>query len=864
MSFQNVAQLYLERGFRPFPVKGKRPPVEGATGRNGSVTPEQVAIWSRDPEWQNQNTALRHHLTVGIDVDHYGPKNGADQLAQLEALLGPLPATPSSTSRGADSPARQQFFALREPVLMQGKPPIPGVEKKENVHIDVIQASHRYSVVWPSVNPDAGNAPYLWYDAEGELMDGPPHVDDLEYLPEAWIDYLRVDDREYGHQAKQFDGDLPETASRTEDRKLRTIVTRLQGLPEVWSPGSGWHDTVFEAACWLWRIARSNAYAISPDEALQILLEHTPTYGSAWPVDRIIEQWESAEKLTVNQFEDPPEPELPPLLPWTGFPESAVFPEIQGQPFVIMWLHRPAEDALAEHRGLLLRSLLAAGIDATQAATLVWHCEAARSQGIFFAGQFFPDPHTKALTLEQLWQEVAAADAALRAPEPVFEAPVVLSTAELTTDAPAVALLTDEEREIARSTKWFGSSLIEWARKTFPHLNEPYYRANRWNVLSIIFGPKGVLPKAGGQARPVTLFQLTAGPTTSGKTEALGVQRGILKSYFLLADSPDIGGDHTEESLTQTLIERDGLASWFHVDEVHTVMETKWNKPMGPYSAIPGALTRLFDGQVDAIYRATKKEISGKAAVTYLTLHLMGTEDGLVNAIEPEDWRSGWMNRIVISIGQPPVRTRETVGGGWLGESSMKDVSEAAQHSHPMFAQWAAEFSAASQKVSRADGKPSFITIPDDVLRRQEDLGWELSVLARSNRRHADRLEPTFLRLAENALRCAALVALSQGRRKLQMSDLLIAWHQAEEWAQNAIHMVAATELSIRDRRILAIEKALIARGGVMTLVQINQEFPNQSREVDNYIRELVAKGRAEKVNTSGVESVHLRGATHV
>ncbi|MFW1499220.1 hypothetical protein ACEWBF_22880, partial [Vibrio parahaemolyticus] len=78
--------------------------------------------FQEDGEWYTQpaetaSTALRAGpLEVRLDVDAYGDKQGDLQLTELEAKLGPLPLTPSSTSRGADSPARQYFFLLHEPI----------------------------------------------------------------------------------------------------------------------------------------------------------------------------------------------------------------------------------------------------------------------------------------------------------------------------------------------------------------------------------------------------------------------------------------------------------------------------------------------------------------------------------------------------------------------------------------------------------------------------------------------------------------------------------------------------------------------------------------------------------------------------
>nr|WP_281385790.1 bifunctional DNA primase/polymerase [Microbacterium marinum] len=853
----------MQRGFLPFPVKGKTPPVQGATGRNGSVTAESIAQWSADPEWAHQNVGLRANLYVGIDVDHYGPKNGADQLRELEAKLGPLPATPSSTARGADSPARQQFFALREPVEMYGKPPIPGVEPK-NVHIDIIQAHHRYTVAWPSIHPETG-APYLWYDAEGELLAEPPHVDDFEYLPEAWIEYLRLDEREYGHQGAQWSGEIPASATRHEERKIRTIIARLQSLPDVWAPGSGWHDTVFHQACWLSRIARSNAYALTPEQAHGILLQYTPTYPS-WGPENIDEQWHSAQKVTAGQFESPPEPDLPALQAWRGFPSDRPYPTIQGRPFVAAWAHAPEPSQRAAHRAGLLHALLEAGVEEIEAATLVWHC-AASLQPITFGGQTYSDPHSKCITIEQLWAEVAAAIETLTtgtiaddAPAPIIALPAPPPQAA----GPSVTLINEQERAQAATVDWFGARYLDWARKTFEAVNEPYYRMNRWTVLSVIFSPKGVLPRPGANDRPVNLFQAIVGRTTTGKSEALRPPRHIFKAYYMLSESPSIGGDHTGESLKGTLIERDGKATWFHLDEAHTKIPT-WRKPNSPYSEVPGVLTLAFDGEIDAIFRRTDKEISGRAAQAYLTVHLMGTPQGMADVMSPADWESGFLNRFVWGIGDMPTESVTMMAGGFLTEEDLAaegdDDTAAVASGKAMYQQWAAEFAAAVQSVSTPSGAPARMRIPADVARRHQNIAVTLQEIAK-NSPYEERLRPTFRRLTETVLRCAALVALSSGRTRIEMGDLLVAAEQTEEWAANILIMVAATDESLRTREVNMIEKALLERGGVVSFADIHRlpRFANRRRDVEDMIGELVAQGRASIDQNTGTKILRAGG----
>lgn len=859
MTYSDAAPTYRDRGWWPIPCRAKRPVPAGATGARGVVNDAKVGDWMIDPEWRDQNVALRHDGTVGIDVDAYGNKRGDEQLKDLEAKLGPLPATFSSTSRGADSPSRQHIFALREPVELVGK---------AAPDIDIIQHRHRYSLVWPSVNPDAeGNPQYQWYDEDGQPCDV-PHVDDLEYLPEAWVEYLLADAKEQ-HHSEQWDGDIPEVASDEEERKLRTIVARLEGLPDVWAPGAGWHETTRDAACWLWRIARSNAYALTPEAARTLLHAHTPTYP-AWGPEKIDAQWNSCEKVTAGQFEEPPLSSRPPLifLPGGHLPYDQPLPFVDGQPFAAIWASRPEKEtigALWSRRQTLLTALLGAGVDEQRAASFVWHSAAARMAPIVLAGVVVSDSDSKCITVSELWREVDQAKEVLAKGSgeatpaaPVDERPTY-------EESPRPGFLTDDERAQLADTpadcRWFGERFVQWGRDTFSFTNEPYWRMNRWIVLSVIFAPLAMLPRPGSNHRPLNLYAGIIGPTTSGKTEAMRSASNIFKAYFVLGESPNIGGNHTGASLTKTLIARDGQSSFFNADEAHTKI-VEWKKIQGPFSEIPGLLTEYYDGDVKPIYRATDPESSGKHAQTFLTVHLMGTPQEMTDVMEPEDWRSGFLNRFVWAIGDQPQESDDAVAGDWLTADQLGAEVSAEGEGSLMPQQWAAEFMEAAQRVSRHDERPSLIALTPEIIARHKTFASALVRFAKSKPTYYERLRPTFRRLTETTFRCAALVALSEGRLEIQMTDLLIAIEQAEEWAANIAVMVEATDQSLRTREVNAIEQEVLGKGGIMAVAAINRlpRFQNKRRYVDDLIGELIAQGRAERISPEGVEVVKVKG----
>lgn len=208
-----MANEYRKAGWLgtiPLPYNEKHPPPKYYTGAAAEYpSDEKVAEWLGRGR---SNIGLRLAETdfkpeaspydaevyelIGIDVDDYASKTGADQLRQLESELGALPPTVVSSSRwdvSEDSGIR--VFLVPTGYHFLGK---------AASCIEVIQKAHRYMVTWPSVNPDvdAPNPTYRFRAPDGAFYDvsdepgsraglaGIPPLADVAVLPEAWLDFL--------------------------------------------------------------------------------------------------------------------------------------------------------------------------------------------------------------------------------------------------------------------------------------------------------------------------------------------------------------------------------------------------------------------------------------------------------------------------------------------------------------------------------------------------------------------------------------------------------------------------------------------------------------------------------------------------
>jgi Bifunctional DNA primase/polymerase, N-terminal/AAA domain len=183
--YRTSAPLYVGAGWSgvlPLPAGEKSPPPTGYTGEDG-VDPDTEAIETWRRERGDGNVALRlPEDVVGIDVDNYDGKDGGGTLKALVDRWGPLPPTWISTSRRDTGDTVSGIRLYRIPAGLK----LPG---QAGAGIEIVQHHHRYTVVFPSVNPLTQRM-YRWYAPDGEICERVPSAHELAELPRAWLEGL--------------------------------------------------------------------------------------------------------------------------------------------------------------------------------------------------------------------------------------------------------------------------------------------------------------------------------------------------------------------------------------------------------------------------------------------------------------------------------------------------------------------------------------------------------------------------------------------------------------------------------------------------------------------------------------------------
>lgn len=195
--FLRRASEYRANGWHPIPVGridprkpgkslGKVPWLRGRTGRYGqdadleeiSTWPGRIAARIAKGEAGVLGLGVRFPIGVlGLDVDTYDGKRGAETLAHHERELGKLPPTYRITAREYATGSGIRLY--RVPDDYRGPASLPAADGGTDSGVELIDRIHRFAVVPPTIH-HTGN-PYRLYDPDGrEITPGVlPPVHDL-------------------------------------------------------------------------------------------------------------------------------------------------------------------------------------------------------------------------------------------------------------------------------------------------------------------------------------------------------------------------------------------------------------------------------------------------------------------------------------------------------------------------------------------------------------------------------------------------------------------------------------------------------------------------------------------------------------
>lgn len=360
-----------------------------------------------------------------------------------------------------------------------------------------------------------------------------------------------------------------------------------------------------------------------------------------------------------------------------------------------------------------------------------------------------------------------------------------------------ISLLSESERKVAHEVVTFVDEYIEWSKSKTSVQNPPYDYMNAWTALALMYGEKYYIPFANGD-RYLNIYSFTLGQTTSGKTEAKHRLFKLLGSYF--KDDPDynLGGNMSPEALAARLLDRDDKVSFINKDEVHGWLKTLADPKGGYQTGLVEDFAELYDGYLPPVLRKSLKGESGKSAHVIVTMHLMGTPEEIIKVLTRDMFKSGFLARFIWAVGNPRNVTKKSL------KTKLRSGARAIEDMDERVEQWIRD-------ANTWSGRPIPVDI-SDVTDRLDDAAWDLVRLVPESDPNYDILNPSLTRLGMTIKKCAALLAVADGRTVVEMQDVCYVLEQAETWAENLISIAAQISASEFERKQDEIEAWISAR----------------------------------------------------
>lgn len=479
----------------------------------------------------------------------------------------------------------------------------------------------------------------------------------------------------------------------------------------------------------------------------------------------------------------------------------------------------------SEQRYALLLDLQRFGFSVEETVSIAWHCPAASKW------------RTDQRGVHGLWAETEKALREIEFERGTSDAGMPESLPDERAKDIKVKLLTKTERaEFAERYDWT-IEYREAARQKVQVFNGPYHDVNAWTCLSIAFSDVAYIPKL-GDPMYLNLYSTTLGPSSSGKTEATRIMWWFINAMFPY-DSPDIGANHSETSLMEVLLERDGKVSFLNSDEADGLIAS-W-RSQGWTTGIQSAITKIYDGPVPMIGRSGKKELRKSGVTSRAIQHLMGTMAGMLDVLDPHMFKTGYLARQIWAIGEDIPETEESVKTK-QATGDIKTEYEAlpkywANSFHRMRSRMLAELPEGEKQIK--------VILTDEAAARFDKAKWAMVQMFR------DYGDPEIYRTAIRRMndiiwKASALIALSEGSRFIATRHMVTALGYAEGWLEALIYVEQNIANSAFSKACDEIERYIAAREGKE--VEASRVYALRKSEpiriVDEYIQSLMKQRR--------------------
>lgn len=408
-------------------------------------------------------------------------------------------------------------------------------------------------------------------------------------------------------------------------------------------------------------------------------------------------------------------------------------------------------------------------------------------------------------------------------------------------------LITDDEQKILEHYSNWHTEYLEWAKTKVPVFNQPYHSMDGLVVLGTAFGELGYIPKPSGPM-PVNFYCFILGGSSSGKTEAIGLQWKcvrIIRKY----DDPDLGANMSESALIERLLERDKKVSVIWTDEADGILANL--KQGGWTTGVQATYTKIYDGPVPQMGRVGRKDLRIQDATTVAYMQFMGTEQGMFETLDRGMFKTGFLARPIWVVGDDIAPTKES-----MKTRQVVEDHEAVYDAMPRY--WSSRFVHMREKLMRS-AKAGQSQVPilftEEALEIYDRAKWAIV----EHFAHTDDPEifkTASRRLVDSIWKVSALIAMSEGSQWISVNHLLYVLKLAETWIDDLIYIANGISASQFSRACDEVERFIATRsGGRVHQSEIFHFRRQEAPDVTMRILESLIKQR--RVVEEGIDGRH-------
>lgn len=393
--------------------------------------------------------------------------------------------------------------------------------------------------------------------------------------------------------------------------------------------------------------------------------------------------------------------------------------------------------------------------------------------------------------------------------------------------------LTTEERESIRGIVTFIDEWVTWAGTKTDAPSE-YHRAAAITVMSAVYSEFGHATPQWGPMKLNLWFMVLGRSTLDRKSTARSYMNKAFRALRTDDTNYSIGSDVTPSGIGLALLDRANKSTVFDRDEVQGLF-----KELIHQSYMSGGLeafTKLYDGWAEGRVRATGEKKVQEAVPVSFIMFMMGILTEAADVLTVTNFRSGFLTRFLYVLGNRPDDYRPSPIEQSVEEDDKEDKVFNGLIAH-------LERGRAYWEMYGGDGDTHPLRADEDAWKRFQKFEADAQTAARETP-YADIIATTTERTIHSTLKLAAILAMDERKRKIELTHVLQAISYAGEWLTNAVTMASMVSESEWQRDVDKLESFINSKGGTVSYAVAYRSFADKRPfEFEEMISALEQRG---------------------